>query len=225
MVAESLGRFQREFVWTLGMGALTATLAVVVAAPLAWLARRGGWRSIPALGVAAVGVAIPGPVIAMGLIHVLNREASPWLVWLYDRTLFAPTAAMLIRTSPWAILICWFAFRSLPPETLEMAELDGAGPWTRFLWIAAPQRWSALALAWLVALVVATGDLAASILVVPPGVDLLSVRIFTLIHAGVDDLVAGVCLAIVVAVVALAALVWLLLRWFGASAMLLADER
>jgi iron(III) transport system permease protein len=61
-------------------------------------------------------------------------------------------------------------------------------------------RWRALALAWLLAMVVAVGDLAASILVVPPGVTTLSIRIFGLLHYGVEDQVAGICLALAVLV-------------------------
>jgi len=38
------------------------------------------------------------------------------------------------------------------------------------------------------------GDLAASILVVPPGVMTLPIRVFNLLHAGVDDQVAAVSL-------------------------------
>jgi iron(III) transport system permease protein len=72
--------------------------------------------------------------------------------------------------------------------------LDGASGLTRFLRIAAAQRIGALTAAWLVVLAVATGDLAASILVVPPGVDTVAIRIFGLVHYGVDDQLAGLSL-------------------------------
>lgn len=65
------------------------------------------------------------------------------------------------------------------------------------LWrVALPWKCSATLAAWLLAAVVAIGDLSASILTVPPGVPLLSVRIFTLLHYGVEDQVAGICLAL-----------------------------
>ncbi len=212
LLVESPGRFSREIGWTLLIGGVTASLAVLLAAPLAWLARRSGVKSLPALGVAAAGVAIPGPIVALLVINALNHEDAPLLVWLYDRTIFAPTFALLVRTLPWAIVICWVAFRSLSAETLESAELDGAGPVAQFLWIGAPQRRPALALAWLVSFVVASGDLAATILVAPPGVETLPIRIFGLIHAGVDDQVAAVCLMVALAVITLAAIAHFLWR-------------
>lgn len=52
-------------------------------------------------------------------------------------------------------------------------------------------------MAWLVALAIVLGDLAASILVVPPGVITLPIRIFGLMHYGVEDQVAGICLVLV----------------------------
>jgi ABC-type spermidine/putrescine transport system permease subunit II len=55
--------------------------------------------------------------------------------------------------------------------------------------------------------------LACSILVVPPGVTTVPIRVFGLIHAGVDDQVAGLCLLLFVGVAAaVAAVLWLLRR-------------
>jgi iron(III) transport system permease protein len=79
---------------------------------------------------------------------------------------------------------------------LESASVDGAGSWTQLFRIALPLRRSAVVASWLVALAIGVGDLAASILVVPPGVSTLSISIFGLLHYGVEDRVAGVCLAI-----------------------------
>jgi iron(III) transport system permease protein len=67
-------------------------------------------------------------------------------------------------------------------------------------------------LAWLVALAVATGDLAAGILVVPPGMETLSRRIFGLIHYGIEDQVAGICLAQVALFGLIAATAWMTVR-------------
>jgi iron(III) transport system permease protein len=217
-------QFASEIRWTLTIGAATATLAVILGTPLAWIARRGGWKGAPAFLLVAAGAAVPGPVIALSIISLLNRPEVPLLKYLYDYSILAPAAAMLCRTLPWTILICWFAFRSIPETTLEAAELDGAGPAVRLLRIAVPLRLPSLALAWIVALAVASGDLAASILVIPPGVETLSVRIFGLIHAGVSDQVAALCLLIVAAVAILTAAAWMLWRRTASSQYVAIDE-
>lgn len=72
-------------------------------------------------------------------------------------------------------------------------------------------RWSAWCLAWVTCAVVATGDLAASVLTVPPGVMTLQIQIFTLLHYGVEDVVAGISLASTMGF----AMVTLLVGWWG----------
>jgi iron(III) transport system permease protein len=76
-------------------------------------------------------------------------------------------------------------------------------------------RWPAVALAFLLSLAVGLGDLAASILVVPPGVTTLSIHIFGLLHYGVEDQVAGICLALVGLLAVLAAAAWGIMKRGG----------
>jgi len=197
IVSSSPRQFGEEHGWTLLIAGLAATATVVVATPLGWLARRGWLRSVPALSVAAICLAIPGPMIGLSVIWLLNREQSDLLVWLYDRTIFAPWLAMLVKALPIAVLILWYAFRTVPDELLESASSEGAGAVARFIRIGLPSRWRSLAGAWLAAFAVASGDLAASILVIPPGITTIPVRVFGLLHSGVDDQVAGICLTTV----------------------------
>jgi iron(III) transport system permease protein len=56
-------------------------------------------------------------------------------------------------------------------------------------------RRRAIGLAWLLSTLVAFGELSATILVLPPGMPTLPVRIFGLLHYGVEDQVAAICLA------------------------------
>lgn len=213
VVAASPWRYRREFGWSLSIGTLAATAAVVAATGLAWLARGGRLRAVVALLVAAVCLALPGPVVGVGLIRLLNRPEIPGLVFLYDRSILAPWLALTVRGLPLAMLIMWHALRTLPPEMLDSAAVDGAGPLTQLAWIALPSRWAALGLAWVVALAVALGDLAVSILVAPPGVRTLSMHIFDLLHSSVEDQVAGICLAMIVLFAAAAAVAaWLVSR-------------
>lgn len=195
IVVASPWRFRREAGWSLGIAALAATAAVVVSLGLAWIARRGGRRAWPAIATTALCLAVPGPLVGVAIIRLLNRPDCAMLTWLYDRSILAPMLAMFVAGLPLATLILWHAMRTVPPEMLDAAAIDGAGGWTQLWRIAMPYRLGAIALAWIVAMTVAMGDLAASILVVPPGVTTLSIRIFGLLHAGVEDRVAGICLA------------------------------
>jgi ABC-type Fe3+ transport system permease subunit len=190
---------------------------------LAWLARRGGWRAWPAIATVVLGLAIPGPLVGIGLIWLLNHDLPPeiiasngkwksWLLVLYDETPLAPVLAQAIRALPVTVLLAWHSFSSLSDDVLAAAALDGLAP-RRVLWrIALPQRKAALAAAWLAALAVAAGDLAWSLLVLPPGMDTIQRRVFGLVHSGVEEQVATISLVTILAYAVVAtSIAWLLL--------------
>jgi len=141
----------------------------------------------------------------------LNRPEIPGLFELYDHSILAPWLALGFRSLPAALLVLWHGFRTVPQAVLDSAAVDGAGSVGQLLRIVLPMRWPTVVLAWLVGLAVAIGDLAASILVVPPGLTTLSIHIFGLLHYGVEDQAAAICLAMIglFAVVAVAA------RWIS----------
>ncbi len=211
VVAGAPWRYCEEFGWTLLIGLSAATAAAALGVLLAWAACRGRVARTLVWFLAAAALATPGPVIGLAVIWLINRPGIPLLTFLYNQSIFAPWLAQTIRALPPAVLIMWFAFRSISPAVLEAARVDGAGMWSQLFRIALPLRWSALLLAWLASVVVASGDLAASVLTVPPGVMTLSIQIFTLLHYGVEDVVAGICLALVAAF----AVATLLLAWVG----------
>ena len=182
-----------EYAVTLQLGLYVGTLSVLVAIPLAWLARSGGVRSWPALTVAVIGLALPGPLIGVLTIWLFNQPSGV-LPWLYDRTLLPTVLAIAIRTLPWATLLLWHAFRSLGDDQIESARTEGAGEWALLWRVVLPQRWPMLAMVWLGCFALASGDLTASILVVPPGMLTIANHIFLLIHAGVHNAEAGLCL-------------------------------
>ncbi len=203
----------REFRWSLVIGLLAASGAVVAAVALAWPARRGGWRAAPAWLASAILWSIPKPLLGLAIIAVLNQRGVPLLTWLYDHSIVAPWLALVAVAVPPATLILWHAFRTIPPEVLDAAALDGAGPLARLVLVALPCRLSALVVAWIVALALALGELGASILVVPPGVMTLSIKIFNLLHGGVSEFeVAGICLALLGLFTIAGAAIWRMVR-------------
>jgi iron(III) transport system permease protein len=208
--------FRQEFFWTGVTGVTAATLAVLVASPLAWMGRRGGPYALPAIIVAAAGISTMGPLVGVALIRLFSLSDQAWVIFLYDQTIVAPVLAVTWRCLPMTILICWFAFAGLSRNLLDTATLDGAGPWTRFVRLAVTQRGPALALAWFVALAMAGGELSASILVLPPGMTTVPLRVFGLLHSGVTNQAAAICLTSILGFLVIAALVQGLARsWLG----------
>ncbi len=231
-VAKLLGRvaaapweFRGELWLSTWLGAAAATAAVAIAIPLAWSLRgyalsrhlsrltASPWLRLLAI---ALCLTIPGPLLGLGVIHLLDRPTdSPFaaLATLYDSN-FAPWLVQTIRTLPIVTLILWPALASVPQVMLDTAAMDGTGWWVRLLRIAVPQRWPAIAAAWLIAFAVAIGELAATILVMPPqrGATALSIQVFQLLHYGVDDRVAAICLVMVFAIAAITGIASTLLK-------------
>ncbi len=205
-------RYRRELAESLWIASLAATFATWVAVELTWKAIRGRVNMWLVLVPMAVAFAIPGPVLGMAIIWLLNRPGVPPLVFLYDHTVVPPLLAQLIRALPVATFVMWHALRSVPTATMEAAEAEGA-PDGVLLWkIVIPQRLAALAATWLVSFAVALAELPGSFLTVPPDVMTLPLRVFNLIHYGVEDYVAGILLGLLVVYAALSVLVLRLLR-------------
>jgi iron(III) transport system permease protein len=190
-------RFQREVGWSLLIGGLSAATAVAVGAALAWWGRDRPWRRAVVLVAVGLALAVPGPILALATIRLFNRPELPALNWLYDHSIAAPWLVLTVRGLGPATLVLWHALRTVPEVLLDAAAVDGASAAARFWRIVVPSRLGAFGMAWLLAFAVALADLAASILVVPPGVTTLSIQIFNLLHYGVYDQVAGICLALV----------------------------
>ncbi len=201
---------RRECLWSLVIGSLAATAAVVAAITLAWLTRKSRWLDLVAIAVALICLVLPGPLLALAIIGLLNQPSLPWLFWLYDHSILAPWMVLTFRAMGPAVLVLWHGVRTIPQPMLDSAATEGCSSLGQLVRIVLPQRLPALGVAWLIGFALALGDLTASILVVPPGVQTLSIHIFNWVHSGVEDQVAGICLALTATLIALAtAVIWL----------------
>jgi ABC-type Fe3+ transport system permease subunit len=220
-IAKAPHEFRGELWLSAQISGAAATAALAIALPLAWSMRSSLSASLrywPWLRLLALSLCltIPGPLLGVATIRLLNQPPdSPlaFLAVLYDSK-FAPWLVQTLRALPLATLILWPALASIPQVMLDTAATDSTGWWGILVRIALPQRWPAAAAAWLVAFAVAIGELAATILVMPPqrGATALSIQVFQLIHYGVDDRVAAICLVTVFAVAALTGIAAALLK-------------
>jgi iron(III) transport system permease protein len=199
MIARSPWDQRREWCWSLAIGASAALSATVIGVLLGWLARIRRNAVKPLAAMIVVGLAIPAPLWGVWVIELLNHSQdsifSPLTV-LYDRTLTAPILVQAIRALPLASVWLWSQFTSIPRDLLEAARSEGASPAALLFHLALPLRLPAVATAALIGFLIAFGEVSATLLVVPPGVTTISVRVFQLIHYGIDDRVAAVCLSI-----------------------------
>jgi iron(III) transport system permease protein len=223
-VAHAPVDFHGELWLSTWLGIAAATAAVLIALPIAWKLRNSlslretaGMTAFSILLLLlAFLLTIPGPLLGIAVIRILDRPVdSPFsaLATLYDSN-FTPWLVQTIRVLPITAIILLPALASIPQSTLDAAATDGTGWWGRLLRIALPQRWAAVAAAWLIAFAIAIGELAATVLVMPPqsGASALSIQVFQLLHYGVDDRVAAICLFMVFTVASITGIAAALLR-------------
>ncbi|MCG8448740.1 MAG: ABC transporter permease subunit, partial [Pirellulales bacterium] len=207
MVARSPWEHRREARWSIAIGGLAAGAATVAGVLLAWGLRCRRLPAIPTALLLATGFSIPGPLLGVWLIRLMNQPDDSlfsFLTWYYDNTILAPVVVQLLRALPLATLVLTTQFASVPQDVLDSATSEGARGWWQLLAIVLPLRWPAVVAAACMALVVAVGDMAATLLVLPPGVSTLSTRIFGLLHYGAEDRVSALCLALALGLGALA---------------------
>jgi iron(III) transport system permease protein len=216
-IATAPFEFRADLWLSANIGVAAATAALTIAVPLAWSMRRARRAPWIRLALLATCLTVPGPLLGVGVIHLLNRPADSsfaFLGALYDSN-FAPWLVQTIRALPLATLILWPALASVPQVMLDTAATEGSGWWGQLLRIALPQRWPAVAAAWLIGLAIAVGELAATVLVMPPeagGATTISVRIFQMLHYGVDDRAAAISLVMVMGIAILTGIAAVLLN-------------
>jgi iron(III) transport system permease protein len=216
LIASSPWQHRRELGWSLWIAAGTTIPTILVASLLAWTLRTQRWPKWPVVFALSLGFSLPGPLLGVWVIRCLNQPPeSLWapLTWYYDHTILAPVLVQFLKALPLATLLLGAQCARLPQELLDSAQTEGAGWWQQYLRIALPWCGPALVAATGMTLIVSISDLAATLLVVPPGISPLSVRIFGLLHYGAEDQVCALCLMVVLLLGTLVTVADLFFRW------------
>lgn len=193
---EVWGLAHDDAVRTVLLAAVAATLATACATALARLTSRAGWD--PALGVLGAGVAVPAPVVGLGLITLWNRGAG---AAVYQSTAIV-ILAWLARFFPIAVFLARGALARVPRELEDAAALAGRGPVGRFFAAVLPNAAPGLAAAWLAVYVLSATEIGATVLISPPGKPLLAPSVMNFMRRGQDAEIAA-CQILLLGVIAL----------------------
>ena len=133
---------------------------------------------------------VPGVVLGIGLIWALNRPATGWF---YDGLGIVVLAWVLRYAAPgWAVLSA--ARERLDLRMVEQVRLEGGGRWAVFRFAVWPQLAPAAKVAAFVVFLFCLWDVETLVLIVPPGVETLALRVFNLLHYGHNSQVNALCL-------------------------------
>jgi ABC-type Fe3+ transport system permease subunit len=134
---------------------------------------------------------VPGAVVGLGILRLVTAGVWPFAAIHPGEALVAYGAAARFVAIPALLLAA--AATSLHAAPLDAARVHGAGRWRVFTGILLPLLWPAVAGAATLSFLFCLGELPAAVLVNPPGVMTLPVRLASLLHFGKDALVAALC--------------------------------
>ncbi len=164
------------------------------------------WRSIDSMTIFLF--ALPSTVIGIGLISLWNTR---WTNFIYA----APTIIILGYLAKYTALTSRISVTELaqiPPSMEEAAQMAGAGWLRRMIFIVAPMARRGLLAGWLVGYIFSLRDTGITMLVYPAGNETLPVRIFTLMANGSAQLIAALCMIMIITTLLPVASLWLLPR-------------
>ncbi len=211
-IQKSLADYQLEMFWSTMISLAASTVAVMIVLAMVRMSVQSRNRQAVFLVVVAVGLALPGPVIGSGLngwlANVENESARYWI----DYTIFAPVVANVIFTGPMIAILIWFVLKRTPENVVAAGQLDGASNAVRFWRIDFASHWTAVVGCWFLGCVLCFGELAASQMVRPAGMDTVSRKMLGDLHAGVNELTAGATMLVAALAVGLTVVGWSVIK-------------
>lgn len=147
----------------------------------------------------------PGVLLGIALIWIFNR---PWLSGIYESA-----GIVIIAYSVRYAALGWNgvsrAIRSIDRSLVEVAQLEGASAWQMLRHVRWPQISGRVAMGWYITYLLCLWDCETIVLIVPPGGESLSLRVFNLLHYGHNSQVNALCLWLVIFAIAPLALWWM----------------
>ncbi len=211
-----------DFFPALAAGRAAMFNSVAFAAGTATLCVIGGWllrRVLPAW-LAWIPFLTPGVVLGVALIYLLNRQ--PFIV--FYQSVGMVFLAWFIRYLAPALAGATTAQAHLDPALSDMAKIEGASRWALFRRVQWPQLAATFAVIWQILYLLCLWDVETLLLVVPPGGETLSLRVFNLLHYGHNSQVNALCLWLLILAIAPPLCLWIARsirpwRWAGLAAI------
>ncbi|OQA47629.1 MAG: Sulfate transport system permease protein CysW [Chloroflexi bacterium ADurb.Bin325] len=186
------GNFAWNSLWT---ALLAAGVTIALSLPVSQLATRHPGAFTRVLSrLCQVGYAVPGVVVALSLLLLVNR----WLPFLYS-TPFIVVIAYVVRYMPQAVRASEAALKQISPTLEEAAHTLGRGSLLAFVQVTLPLVTPGLLAGAALVFLSALKELPATLLLRPAGFDTLAVRVWVWANDGLYLQAAPAALALVLA--------------------------
>ncbi|MGE5329225.1 MAG: ABC transporter permease [Deltaproteobacteria bacterium] len=199
--AESLGKFvdvvrasSQEFYFSILIAVSTAFISIVLAVLAVWGMAHKGIREKVWWVLIGIPLAIPAPLIGIGLISVWNRQG---VLNIYGTELM-PIFAGITRFSAIAILVLYVYSSRVNSLLMDAGKVFANNRIRYFFGIHLPMILPGLIAGFFFVFTLAIGELGATLIVAPPGKTTLTMKIYNYLHYGGTETIAGLCLAVVI---------------------------
>ncbi|MCA9139787.1 MAG: hypothetical protein KDB00_23605 [Planctomycetales bacterium] len=182
MLASAPAEFSREYLWTAALAGLTSLICL----PLGWVTASltrlrpsaARWIDIGSLVI----FLIPGPIVGLVTIHLFTLPV-PGFHELYHDSLVPTVFALMVRALPVSYWIIRAGYSGLDSAILDLSKMDLS--WWRRMWLVDRALLvRPLMIAGFCSAVMASGDVPATLPVLPPEVVTVGTRLFALLHSG-----------------------------------------
>ncbi len=151
------------------------------------LQRAGSSRRILLAILVFVPFAVPATTMGIGLIGVWNRD---YVDWIYG-SMAIMIIAHMARFTPYAAAVIHSGVGQVSIRLEEAALLSGAGFGSVLLNIVAKLTRRHLVVAAFFVFILAFGELGTTLLISPPGVETVPIKIYNMMHYGAEQMVAA----------------------------------
>ena len=183
--------FRDEFIWSFLIALVSATLVSALSVLAAWKCRRSRVGKLM-LGIGfGLCVAMPGPSIGLAVGKVFQVLDYEVMRYLFDRTIAAPVIANAFFCLPISIPVFYFFISRVAADQMQHATLDGVSDWSQMFHLAVLAHWRSILGAWLLIVAFSFGELSATQMVLPPGMDTVPRLALGMLHAGVNESTAA----------------------------------
>lgn len=175
---------------------LTVVLVIFISLPFSYAIahelKRPGIRGAAAWLIVLLPLAVPAPLVGIGLITAGN---IPVLSALYP-ALFMPAIVAVVRFAPLAAIVLFVQLRFIDPMLFDAAAVFGRNQRDVLTRIHLPLAAPGLVVSAGILAALTLAELGSTLIVAPPGHATLTMRIYNYLHYGAAADVAGLCLLI-----------------------------
>lgn len=140
-----------------------------------------------------LNLAIPGGLIAIGLIMMWNRPSTSWVY----RTITILVLCYFARFSPIAFKVIFAPFSTMTSQLKDLTRMTSGAFLPKMVRIFLPLARNGIVFGFIISFLFSIRELEATLLILPPGKETIPIRIFSLIHYGAHEHVAVLALGLI----------------------------